>query len=213
MCPFLKIEVTPVGWTVWEWDRERVWLDSFVSRVKYCFTWCRWLCWIWYLDWFSKCVCTWKEIERTAKVSSICQCDVLENFKTVESVLISLDRIIIICFKSFFFFLFFNFVLLHISFLCAIFPKCIRIDPLNNYQIIEEDNSDVTGKEHQVQLSDHKQPWEKMRSVLHILLFPCKIGLCWNLWSLQSNLQAYMHTLNLLSQRNYTFVLKQQKNI
>lgn len=70
MCPFLKMEVTPVGWMVWEWARDSVWLDTLVSRVKYCFTWCLWLCCRWYLDWFSKCVCTWEGMEIVVEVSS-----------------------------------------------------------------------------------------------------------------------------------------------
>lgn len=133
MCPFLKMEVTPVGWIVWEWDRESVWLDSLVSRVRYCFTWCLWLCCMWYLDWFSKCVCTWEGMEIIAKVLSywyqylpICSLKNLQNNRfsfnnTWIELLLTLNLFFQFCTLTHFLFVYY-------------FPLTQLINLLNNYQ-------------------------------------------------------------------------------
>lgn len=107
MCPFLKMEVTPAGWIVWEWDRESVWLDSLVSRVRYCFTWCLWLCCMWYLDWFSKCVCTWERneiiVEFQVTGTSSCPYVHLKNSERIESALRTLGEFLLLTLNLFFF--------------------------------------------------------------------------------------------------------------
>lgn len=50
MGPPRRMEATPSGCTACDCDSDSAWLDSLVSRVRYCFTWCLWLCCMWYLD-------------------------------------------------------------------------------------------------------------------------------------------------------------------